>query len=242
MANGGQCINPALLGGEPTVQISSKDLRRIGHGLPDLKAGATSGLVADIDYVQHTPDVTGAETRRRSGIVMRTELSSYIFSEGADGRTIRPEILDAIFATLGKDFEAVPAFLERISEVATQIADLVDKLPQDWLNEEALRSRFNTILIRPAPAGFAPQQRSRTRARQEGRVSGETACRKRLTAMMREHPENPVPKRDLRGMFSGVSGRGFERAFAGAVADSGAVAWSASGRRKKSFNRITSPL
>jgi hypothetical protein len=62
-------------------------------------------------------------------------------------------------------------------------------------------------------------------------VANEADAVRRLTEIMRESPHEPVPKAQLKERFSGVSARGFERAYAKAVGNANAPAWSASGRR-----------
>jgi len=51
--------------------------------------------------------------------------------------------------------------------------------------------------------------------------------------MMRGDPDNPIPKAQLKGRFLDVPDRAFQRAFTDAVKESGALAWSAPGRRPK---------
>lgn len=58
-----------------------------------------------------------------------------------------------------------------------------------------------------------------------------------LTEMNRSPDRAPKPKRELfadcQARFAGVSGRGFERAWANAIKQTGAVGWAKAGRRRK---------
>jgi hypothetical protein len=65
-------------------------------------------------------------------------------------------------------------------------------------------------------------------------IAAETDCRTELIRLMRELPHQPQPKATLRDRFPYVSDRGFHRAWADAVNTTGACAWSAPGRRRKS--------
>lgn len=91
----------------------------------------------------------------------------------------------------------------------------------------------------PAPAVPSPPEPVMTAARSEVStgIASERRLEKWLTEAMTAEPSNPVSKPEMRqraGREPGlsVSGRGFERAWAGAVKASGAVAWASPGRRK----------
>jgi hypothetical protein len=66
-------------------------------------------------------------------------------------------------------------------------------------------------------------------------ISKETACRGWLTKIMRENPDQPRPKKQIRAEahdnFPGLGKNAFDRAWARALEDSGAMAWGAPGRR-----------
>lgn len=72
----------------------------------------------------------------------------------------------------------------------------------------------------------------------------ETLCRKWLAGMMQESPDLPEPKWRIWDQanrdFPGLSRAAFERAWKSAVEETGAFAWSRSGRRQPA-NRIESP-
>lgn len=91
----------------------------------------------------------------------------------------------------------------------------------------------------PSPAAPSPPEPVMTAARSEvsSGIASERRLEKWLTEAMTAEPSNPVSKPEMRqraGREPGlsVSGRGFERAWAGAVKASGAVAWASPGRRK----------
>lgn len=93
--------------------------------------------------------------------------------------------------------------------------------------------------VEPAPAVPSPPEPVMTAARSEVStgIASERRLEKWLTEAMTAEPSNPVSKPEMRqraGREPGlsVSGRGFERAWAGAVKASGAVAWASPGRRK----------
>ncbi|MGF9764510.1 hypothetical protein AAII07_56435 [Microvirga sp. 0TCS3.31] len=66
----------------------------------------------------------------------------------------------------------------------------------------------------------------------------EKACERHLKQLMQERPTSPIPKNDCqeeaKTLFPGVSKKGFERAWAKAIAESGALHWRKPGRRKRS--------
>jgi len=64
-------------------------------------------------------------------------------------------------------------------------------------------------------------------------AASEADAVRRLTETMRDSPDEPIPKAQLKELFDGVSARAFERAYSKAVAYANAPAWSASGRRRK---------
>jgi hypothetical protein len=75
------------------------------------------------------------------------------------------------------------------------------------------------------------------RSSQVALANAETNCRAWLADMMRQSPDAPALTKvralvDAQELFSGLSGRAFERAWRGAVLEANAHAWSAAGRRK----------
>jgi hypothetical protein len=71
------------------------------------------------------------------------------------------------------------------------------------------------------------------------KISDENKMKTWLTTRMKNDPDNPVSKKTIRAeaVSSGIvdiSERGFDRAYKNAVEASGAAAWSAAGRRRKS--------
>ncbi len=59
----------------------------------------------------------------------------------------------------------------------------------------------------------------------------ERACLSALIERMRKSPNDPVPKKELKPQFRGVSARAFERLYSQAVQESGCLAWGKGGRR-----------
>ena len=57
------------------------------------------------------------------------------------------------------------------------------------------------------------------------------ACLSALIERMRKSPNDPVPKKELKPQFRGVSERAFERLYSQAVQESGCLAWGKGGRR-----------
>ena len=57
-------------------------------------------------------------------------------------------------------------------------------------------------------------------------------CLAKLVERMKETPNDPVPKKELKRQFSDVSDRAFDALFGQAVRESGCVAWSRGGRRR----------
>jgi hypothetical protein len=68
-----------------------------------------------------------------------------------------------------------------------------------------------------------------------GTVGAEHGCRIWLANLIKAKPHNPQPKHALRkeakGRFPTLSDRGFDRAWTAAISETGAVHWSAPGRR-----------
>jgi hypothetical protein len=69
------------------------------------------------------------------------------------------------------------------------------------------------------------------------RRASERACLAALIERMKEAPGNPVPKGELKPLFPDVSRRTFDRLFSQATRDSGCVAWSMGGRRRRQRTR-----
>ena len=63
--------------------------------------------------------------------------------------------------------------------------------------------------------------------------ASEKACLAALIVRMTETPNDPVPKRELMLAFPAVSERTFDRLYSQAARDSGCVAWSKGGRRRR---------
>jgi hypothetical protein len=80
-----------------------------------------------------------------------------------------------------------------------------------------------------------PNAQGKTPSREVGTVGAEFRCRLWLTELMKADPDKPRPKEGLRkeakSRFPKLGNRGFDRAWAAAVAQSGADRWSAPGRR-----------
>ncbi len=72
-------------------------------------------------------------------------------------------------------------------------------------------------------------------------IADEVRCKAALVEVMRADPGNPIPKETLKLKFPGVSGHGFDRAFAEAAKEAPAPAWCAPGRRKKAAPVIATP-
>ena len=71
--------------------------------------------------------------------------------------------------------------------------------------------------------------------RQLSTAAKESACRRWLTNTMRENPEAPRPKKQVRAeaqeQFPGLGRNAFDRAWANVIVNSGAEAWGKAGRR-----------
>lgn len=80
-----------------------------------------------------------------------------------------------------------------------------------------------------------PNAQGKTPSREVGTVGAEYRCRAWLTDLMKTNPYKPRPKQALREeakkRFPNLGNRGFDRAWAAAVAQSGADRWSAPGPR-----------
>lgn len=80
-----------------------------------------------------------------------------------------------------------------------------------------------------------PNEQGSTPPHEVGTVAAEHRCRLWLLKLMKADPNNPRPKQALReeakSRFPKLSNRGFERAWAAAISQSGADRWSAPGRR-----------
>jgi hypothetical protein len=65
------------------------------------------------------------------------------------------------------------------------------------------------------------------------KLDAERACLENLKQRMREKPNEPVAKESLRRELPGTSERAFIRCYAQAVQETGAVAWTKAGRRRR---------
>jgi hypothetical protein len=80
-----------------------------------------------------------------------------------------------------------------------------------------------------------PDEQGRTPSREAGTAGAEHACCHWLTQMMKANPHKPRPKQALReeahSRFTKLSNRAFDRAWTSAISRTGALSWSAPGRR-----------
>jgi hypothetical protein len=77
---------------------------------------------------------------------------------------------------------------------------------------------------------FCPKKQSSASAL----ICDETACREKLIAMMKDEPNNPRPKGEVRQEhFPDLRERMFDRAWVAATKEAGTPNWSKPGRRKK---------
>jgi hypothetical protein len=101
-----------------------------------------------------------------------------------------------------------------------------------FCREDGSVAYFDVVLDgRQIQAKWARPRPGETKVRQT--VASEADAVRRLTQMMRESPNEPIPKAQLKLLFESISGRAFERAFSKAVTKADAPAWSASGRRPR---------
>jgi type II secretory pathway pseudopilin PulG len=77
------------------------------------------------------------------------------------------------------------------------------------------------------PAETAAAKRAREK------LDAERACLEALKQRMREKPNEPTAKKTLYQEFSAVSDRALDRCYARAARETGAVAWSKAGRRRR---------
>jgi hypothetical protein len=106
---------------------------------------------------------------------------------------------------------------------------LASASPDDARALQDIRLSRDDVLRRwPGGQGSAPPHRG-------GTIGAEHGCRLWLISLMKADPNTPRPKQGLRkeakARFPGISNRGFDRAWAAAIVQSGAVRWSAPGRR-----------
>jgi hypothetical protein len=80
-----------------------------------------------------------------------------------------------------------------------------------------------------------PDDQGNTPSPEVGTVEAEHRCRLWLTNLMKGNPDSPRPKqvllKEAKSRFGKLSKRGFDRAWAVAISQSGADMWSAPGRR-----------
>jgi hypothetical protein len=80
-----------------------------------------------------------------------------------------------------------------------------------------------------------PDDQEKTPSAKVGTVGAEHGCRIWLANLIKAKLHNPQPKHTLRkeakGRFPTLSDRGFDRAWTAAISETGAVRWSAPGRR-----------
>ena len=88
--------------------------------------------------------------------------------------------------------------------------------------------RIEAAAIRKACPPETPALKSARDKRARERV-----CLAALTQLMKEAPNDPVPKLEVKRRFPDVSKRAFDRLFTQAAGESGCVAWSKGGRRPR---------
>jgi hypothetical protein len=101
-----------------------------------------------------------------------------------------------------------------------------------FCREDGSVAYFDVVLDgRQIQAKWARPRPGETKVRRT--AASEADAVRRLTQMMRESPNAPISKAQLKLLFESVPGRAFERAFSKAVAEADAPAWSAPGPRPK---------
>jgi len=124
----------------------------------------------------------------------------------------------------------------RRSDLYVEVAEgsLLEVVPGAKEPRHALR-RISSGIRLAAVDRTAEAPMGRTVVRTRSMVSAETKCQEWLADLMRKLPEQSKPKAEwwdqaTERFGSGLSRRGFDRAWANAVAETGAVAWSTAGR------------
>jgi hypothetical protein len=124
-----------------------------------------------------------------------------------------------------------PIVQQRWGETVTIFAARASRLLERTIETiEVCGADVARTLCAPEPAAKVASPGSE---RVRTTIASENECRLALVRLMKEQPDTPIAKSELRKRFPRVSTRGWNRAYLAAATEANAPAWSAPGRRPK---------